>query len=176
MAEQTPELDHTQPQPSRPHLPKDYGVPETDEGMLPWSWAEERLTAVKNYWMSTTRPDGRPHAVPQWALWLDGAVYFDGSPATRKNRNLVTNPAMVIHLESGDEVVILEGVAREAGGPPRELAERLAAAYTAKYKEQNYSPSPDTWDQGGLWRVEPSLVLAWSEFPKTMTRWRFGGG
>ena len=98
--------------PSRPSMPDGYGVPDTDEGLLDWSWAVERLESALNYWFATTRPDGRPHAMPAWAVWLDGGLYFEGSPLTRRARNLAANPAVVVHLESGDEVVILEGEAR----------------------------------------------------------------
>ena len=164
-----------EPQQSRPVMPAGYGVPESDEGMLDWSWAVERLEAARNYWFSTTRSDRRPHAMPAWAVWLDGELYFEGSPLTRRAHNLALNPAVVVHLESGDEVVILEGDAREAGKPDRSLAERLAAGFTAKYAETtyNYRPSPEQWDRGGLWVMRPRVAFGWSEFPKTVTRWRF---
>ena len=97
-------------------MPQGYGVPETEEGLLPWSWATARLEAALNYWFATTRPDGRPHAMPAWAVWLDDSLYFEGSPATRRARNLAENPQVSVHLESGDEVVILEG---RAGTRPR---------------------------------------------------------
>jgi nitroimidazol reductase NimA-like FMN-containing flavoprotein (pyridoxamine 5'-phosphate oxidase superfamily) len=158
----------------RPALPRDYGVPEHDEGLLDWSWAVERLAQAKNYWFSTTRPDGRPHAMPAWAAWVDGALYFDGSPETRRGRNLAQNPSIVIHLESGDEVVIVEGEAIYTGKPEGGLAERLAAALASKYRPI-YDPSPDTWNEGGLWMLRPSVAFGWTEFPKNMTRWRFAG-
>jgi nitroimidazol reductase NimA-like FMN-containing flavoprotein (pyridoxamine 5'-phosphate oxidase superfamily) len=162
-----------EPERSRPVLPDGYGVPANDEGLLTWDWAVERLESARNYWFSTTRPDGRPHAMPAWAVWLDGLLYFEGSPATRRARNLATNPALSVHLESGDEVVILEGQARETGRPPRALAERLAGAFTAKYTESHgYRPSAEQWDNGGLWALHPRIAFAWSEFPKTVTRWR----
>ncbi len=82
--------------------------------MQTWSWAVERLESALNYWFSTTRPDGRPHAMPAWAVWVDHALYFDGSPETRRSRNLAVNPAIAVHLESGDQVVILEGEALKA--------------------------------------------------------------
>ncbi len=96
-------------------MPEGYGVPDTDEGVLDWSWAVARLESALNYWFATTRPDGRPHAMPAWAVWLDGTLYFEGSPLTRRARNIAANPAVVVHLESGDDVVILEGEAREVG-------------------------------------------------------------
>src|SRR5579859_981547 len=122
-----------EPQRSRPVLPRDYGVPETEAGMVSWSWAVEQLEQARNFWFSTTRPDGRPHAMPAWAVWLDGALYFDGSPETRRGRNLAANPAIVVHLESGDRVVVLEGDAVDAGRPEPQLAARLVATFEANY-------------------------------------------
>jgi len=174
MVEQTPGGTHAEPKRSRPSMPEGYGVPEDDASLLPWSWAVERLEQARNYWFSTTRPDGRPHAMPAWAVWLDGVLYFEGSPETRRARNVAANPAIVVHLESGDEVVILEGEARAAGKPERALAERLAAAFGAKYAAtHDYRPAPDQWDNGGLWAVRPRVAFAWSKFPTTVTRWQF---
>ncbi len=156
----------------RPAMPTDYGVPDHDEGLLDWTWAVERLAAAKNYWFHTTRPDGRPHAMPAWGAWVDGAIYFDGSPETRRGRNLAENSSIVVHLESGDEVVIVEGEAVYQGKPTREIAEQLAAALAAKYSP-TYAPTPDTWDEGGLWRVRATVAFGWTSFPKDVTRWRF---
>jgi nitroimidazol reductase NimA-like FMN-containing flavoprotein (pyridoxamine 5'-phosphate oxidase superfamily) len=174
MSEQTPLQLHTTPRVSRPHMPDGYGTPDTDEGLLPWSWAVERLERARNYWFSTTRPDGRPHAMPAWAAWIDGTLYFEGSPQTRRAQNIAANPHVSIHLESGDEVVILEGVAHETGKPERALAERLAAVFTEKYSaSHDYRPGTDQWDEGGLWAMRPRVAFAWSEFPKTVTRFNF---
>ena len=156
----------------RPTMPQGYGVPEDDTGLLEWSWAVERLAAAKNYWFHTTRPDGRPHAMPAWGAWVDGALYFDGSPETRRARNLAENSSIVVHLESGDEVVIVEGEAVYQGRPSREIAEQLAAALAAKYGP-TYEPAPDTWDEGGLWRVRATVAFGWTTFPTNVTRWRF---
>ena len=75
-----------EPTVERPTMPDGYGVPDTLEGALPWSWAVERLASARNMWFSTTRPDGRPHAVPAWGMWLDGGGYFEGSPETLRAR------------------------------------------------------------------------------------------
>jgi hypothetical protein len=55
----------SQPRASRPYMP-DNGVvgPAEGRGLLPWSWAEERLIASHNYWVATVWPDGRPHVMP----------------------------------------------------------------------------------------------------------------
>lgn len=161
------------PEVGRPLLPRDYGVPQSEEGLLPWAHVTERLAAAKNYWICTTRPDGRPHATPIWGVFFEGRIYFDGSPETRRGKNLAANPAITVHLESGDYVVIVEGTTEQITPPDRAFAERLAATYAAKYADKGYSPGPETWDGGGLYRVTHQTVLAWTTFPADMTRWRF---
>ena len=163
-----------EPRADRPLMPPGYGVPESTDGLLDWSWAVERLEPALNYWFSTTRPDNRPHAMPAWGVWLDDALYFEGSPATRRARNLAENPSLVVHLESGDEVVVLEGRAEDATKPPTETAERLAA-FGTKYGDTRwqYRPAPDQWDGGGLWLLRPAVAFGWSDFPRDVTRWRF---
>jgi hypothetical protein len=150
-------------------MPQGYGVPETDDGLLPWSWAIARLEAALNYWFATTRPDGRPHAMPAWAVWLDDSLYFEGSPETRRARNLAENPQVSVHLESGDEVVILEGRVEEVDAVP-ELV-RFADAYEAKYAVR---PSDDGTG-GPVYRLRPERAYTWLEadYPKTATRWVF---
>ena len=78
-----------------------------DSTPLPWTWATERLTTAPNYWISTTRLDGRPHARPVWGVWLDGACYF--STGSLAAAHLPQHPDITVHLESGSEVVIIEG-------------------------------------------------------------------
>lgn len=95
-----------------PHMPKLYGI-KPRKKYLPWGHADQRLARSRNYWICTVRPDGRPHSIPVWGFWLDGALYFGTGRATRKARNLAANPHLSIHLESGDDVIILEGTAVE---------------------------------------------------------------
>src|SRR3954468_17640441 len=75
---------------------KGYGVPSTAEGMLPWEWAVERLVAARNHWIATTRPNGRPHAMPVWGVWIDEAFFFGSGRSSAKSRNLAANPAIVV--------------------------------------------------------------------------------
>jgi hypothetical protein len=58
-------LNAGMPRASRPYMPG-YGIQGPDEGsgLLPWSWAEQRLTASRNYWVTSLWPDGRPHSMP----------------------------------------------------------------------------------------------------------------
>ena len=162
----------TTPKPSRPYVP-DYGIPESADGMLPWGQVLERLTEALHYWVCTVDAGRRPHATPVWGVVIDDTLHFDGSPETRRGLNMAANPAVAIHLESGTDVVIVHGDAREIRGAGQDFYERLAAAYSAKYKPLGYDPAPDTWATGGLYAVTPHTAFAWTSFPDDATRWRF---
>jgi len=97
------------PKTTRPHMPG-YGLPKTKKGLLPWKWAEDRLNKSRQYWIATTRPDGRPHVMIVWALWMDGVLYFSTGSKSRKAQNLAKNPHCTMCTEQAVEAVILEGV------------------------------------------------------------------
>jgi hypothetical protein len=155
----------------RPAMPESYGLQRASEGrgLLAWQWAEERLENARNYWISSTRPDGRPHAAPLWGVWLRGALYFGTGRGSQKWVNFNTNPAVVAHLESGDEVVILEGAVQEARDP----------AYLAEYiraSDEKYGFQPDPGDPNtSVYKLKPEKALGWLEkdFPGSATRWIF---
>ena len=96
-------------------MPDGYGVPESDDGLLAWADVEARLVESPQYWLATTRPDGRPHVVPRWGVWLDGGLFYDGAPTTRHVRNLTTNQACTLHLEDGWHAVVVEGTSSPRG-------------------------------------------------------------
>jgi Pyridoxamine 5'-phosphate oxidase len=157
-------------------MPEGYGLPASSDGLLPWSAVEARLVAATSYWLATVRPDGRPHVVPRWGVWLDGRFWYDGSPQTVHVQNLTVNPAVSLNLESGTEAVIVEGVSEPARAAPETLGARLSAAFV-KYHDAGYKPEADAWageDGGGLRVIVPRRALAWFSFPADATRFRFG--
>ena len=160
----------------RPTFPAGYGLPDTDEGLLDWSAVEARLVESKHYWLATVRPDGRPHLIPRWGVWLDDAFYYDGSPTTRHARNLEANPACSLSLEDGWHAVMLEGTSIATRADADGLGTRLSAAF-GKYHGDGYAPKPDAWagEQGGGLRVfTPVTAMAWFSFPTDATRFVFG--
>ena len=171
MAQQKQEQTRTGVRRGRPHMPKGYGVPEDDQGLLDWTHVQERMTAARHYWICTSRPDGRPHATPIWGVWVDDVLYIEGAPETRRGRNIAANPAVSAHLESGEDVLILEGEAHEIVQPDKTLAARLVEAYGEKYAYAGYRPTPQNWDSGGLYAIQPRVVIAWTKFPQDATRW-----
>jgi hypothetical protein len=142
---------------------------------LPWTWATERLTRARNYWIATTRPDGKPHSRPVWGIWIDDTFYF--STGSLAASNLVTRPAITVHLESGSEVVIIEGVAEPVNDAT--LVEQVVSLYNQKY---NWNLDPHDLP-GPFYAVRPQVAFGWhfdeSELnPEstglgTATRWRF---
>jgi general stress protein 26 len=150
--------------------PADYPFPKSQEGLLPWSRAKEHLEKSRYYWLVTARPDGRPHAAPLWGAWVDNLLYFDGSPETRWARNIAVNPAASVNLESGNDVVIVEGTV-ELVVTDAELASRLVDIWTEKYGR--YQPEADT---RGIFRFRPRSARAWSnEEMSDGARWFFSG-
>lgn len=160
-----------EPTPDRPDMPDGYGIPRDGSGadILSWEQIEQWLRDSRNYWISSTNPDGTPHAMPVWGLWFEGAVAFSTSRRSRKGRNLVARPEVAIHLESGDNVVILHGKIGEM--TDRDQLERMADAYEKKYELR-----PDPHDPENItFALYPVRALTWLErdFPNTATRWRW---
>lgn len=162
--------ERLRPPAGRPYMPG-YGISPEDPGLLPWSFVDERMASARNYWICTTRPDGRPHAAPVWGIWLDGTFYFGTDARSVKGRNLAANPEVVVHLESGDEVVIFEGAVRPINTADPGLIQRIADQYRAKY---DFGPDPGSADAPFL-ALHPRVVFAWLEtdFPNTATRWTY---
>jgi pyridoxamine 5'-phosphate oxidase-like protein len=160
-----------EPSADRAHIPG-YGVPDSTEGMLPWSWAVVRLERAITYALGTASADGTPHVIPIWGAWVDDRWYVEGGP-TRWQRNLRENPRMVIQVEDGDDVVIVEGDATELTAPPEPLSSAILAGYAKYIEAKDYRASADHWADGGLWCLRPVKAFAWSRFPEDVTRFRF---
>ena len=108
-------------------------------------------------------------AAPIWGVLVEDDLYLETAPFTRKARNIAARPAVSVHVERGDEAVIVDGDAEDFR-PDGRLGALLAAAFAAKYP--GYEPTPDSWSDGSLCRVVPRKILAWRDMP-TATRWRF---
>ena len=151
-----------------------YGtLPATEgSGLLPWSWAEEKLLSSRNYWVVTVWPDGRPHAMPVWGMWHDMAFWFSSSRPSRKTRNLRADPRCVVTIEDALNPVVVEGTA-ELLTDPMDLAKLLAlenTKYVTDYKI-------DMLDQAvsSCFRVRPrwAFGIKDGDFTGSPTRWEF---
>jgi hypothetical protein len=149
------------------------------------SWAEAlvELEQAEVFWLSTVRPDGRPHVTSLLAVWWDAAMYFCTGPTEQKARNLADNPACALttgrNALDGLDIVI-EGRAI-AVSDPAEL-DRVAGTYEAKYGPHFEAPD-GTWSglgdamrEGGVlvFRVAPDTAFGFGKGePYSQTRWQF---
>ncbi len=153
---------------------------------LPWSRPRERLEALSTedmtWFLSTIRPDGRPHSAGVGAQWFDGDLFFTSGPGTRKSRNVDANPASTISVRLEGIDLVLEGDAERVTDEP--TLEKLASlyrkggweaevendAFTAPFSAPSAGPPP--WH---LYRFRFHTVfgVATAE-PHGATRWRFG--
>ncbi|MGH3487805.1 MAG: pyridoxamine 5'-phosphate oxidase family protein [Actinopolymorphaceae bacterium] len=140
--------------------------------LLPWGWAEERLTSALSFWVATATTTGRPHVRPVWGVWLDdGFMFASGSPVAAAN--IAANSAVTVHLESSQDVVIVEG-AGERVVDPAEL-QRYVAANNHKYDYNAFVAGENVAAPGiapgPAYRVRPRVVYGWEAELRNPTRW-----
>jgi PPOX class probable F420-dependent enzyme len=151
-----------------------YGIrgPFEGGGLLPWRWAEDRLTSSRSYWVGTAWPDGRPHSMPVWGVWDAGAFWFSSGLRSRKARNVAADPRCVVTTEDATEPVIVEG---EAGivTDERRIA-RFVEAMNAKYDAGMTIGFQDPAVNVTI-RVRPrrAFGIAQGDFTGSATRWQF---
>jgi hypothetical protein len=160
-----------EPTASRPYMPG-YGTlgPDEGTGLLPWSWAVERLTASHDYWVATVRPDSAPSVLPVWGAWMEGAVWFSSSFASRRARNLDAEPRCTVTNDDPAQPVSLQGVAERVTDP--EAIEAYTAVTNEKYAVDY---TADFYTENALFAVRPTIVFGLTEadFAGSPTRWTF---
>lgn len=155
----------------RPAFAKEYGINQDEKNLIPWEWVDEQMAQSRNYWITSVKPEGNPHAVPVWGVYVNHLLYFGSNKGAQKTKNLINNPNISVHLESGDEVVILEGTAKVI--TDKKAMEPIATAFKVKYPP--FNPEPHFDDTMTLFVVLPAKVFAWTEkdFVKDATCWWF---
>jgi len=162
----------SKPKASRPQA-LGYGFPKGTKGLLPWSWAEQRLKKSHNYWITTVKPDGSPHTMVVWGLWQDGRFLFSTGSQSRKGRNLEQNRHCVVCTEHAHEAIIVEGIAEIADVAARR---KMLPFYERKYNFDMTSMKDDILAmKEPVFAVRPRVVFAmWEKhFPTKSTRWKF---
>ncbi len=137
--------------------------------------ARSRLRAATSYWLSTTRPDGRPHAMPVWGVLIGDEFWF--GTAGQKVHNLRHQPYAIVHHESADDVAIVEGVVERR--PLADAPDAVVAAFRDKYIDPTtgrpfeLAGEPSAADGAWLYMLRIEVGHAWLEgsFPGTQTRW-----
>jgi hypothetical protein len=154
---------------SRPYMPG-YGIVGASEGtgLLPWSWAEERLTASHDYWLATVWPDGRPHVMPVWGVWAEDSLWFSASAGSRKTRNIEQDPRTVATTDDALNPVVVEGHTYWIHDPVAISAftDHVNAKYATDY-------SVDFFSGNACLQLLPSWIFGLTEgdFTGSPTRW-----
>jgi F420H(2)-dependent biliverdin reductase len=73
---------------------------------------QQRLETSRNLWLATVRPNGSPHLVPIWFVWVNDKAYLCTSNESVKARNISRNPRVAFALEDGDDPVLIQGTAK----------------------------------------------------------------
>jgi len=166
-------LNKASPKATRPQIPG-YGLPKTKKGLLPWKWADDRLKKSRQYWIATTRPDGRPHVMVIWALWMDGTLYFSTGSTSRKARNLAKDPRCTMCTENAAEAVVLEGTVETEQRVER--IREFLKLYERKYKFDMSGMAGDLLSlKEPVFRLRPEIGFGLAErtFSQSATRWLF---
>jgi nitroimidazol reductase NimA-like FMN-containing flavoprotein (pyridoxamine 5'-phosphate oxidase superfamily) len=133
----------------------------TTRGHIPWSNVDARLRSMREIWVATTSPSGRPDATPVWFWWDGEAAYFTCAAVARKARNIAHQPEVVLLNGDGADPIILKGRAEPV--VDEDELERVDRAYAEKYV------APQTGERATIfvaddhvYRVRPRIVSAWS--------------
>ena len=147
----------------------------------PTSWAEARalLEQAKVYWITTVRPDGRPHVTSLFAVWLDDAFYFCTGDTERKAKNLARSAHCVVttgcHVDEGLDVVI-EGDAVKVSEEARlrRLAELWKSKYNWDWKVKSGAFRGKDGNVATVYEVAPATAFGFAKGATPgQTRWRF---
>jgi PPOX class probable F420-dependent enzyme len=159
--------------PDRPVMPG-YGVlsAEQGSGLIPWPEVERRLTVSHDYWVATVRPDGRPHVMPVWGVWLDGRLWFSSGLRSRKARNLAADPRCTLTTDDAQNPVVLDGVAARVAD-----ADGISAFVVAMNAKYDAGMTADFLDPAvnATFAVRPerAIALTHDDFTGSPTRWTF---
>lgn len=148
-----------------------------------WDDARRQLEEAQLYWISTVRPDGRPHVTTLISVWTGGVAFICTGPDERKARNLAYNPHCILltgcNVEEGLDVVVEGNAARVTDDTK---LQRIAEAFEAKYGRFWHFDVRDgafyeSERAGPAWvfEIAPSTAFGFGKGEVfSQTRWRFG--
>ena len=128
---------------------------------------EQLLSAAHIGVLGSVDRTGRPHQVPIWYLWRDGAVLMLTDRSSRKWRNLLANPSASFCVDTKVppyQAVILEGEVSEAPDQDyRGLLREMAVHYLGEREGNRYADGSTTGDPDSsvVFRLTPSGTVSW---------------
>lgn len=131
----------------------------------------EDLATAPILWLSTTRPDGRPHIVPTWFDWDGETITVFTKPDAQKVRNLRHQPNVMVALgrpEANFAVELLEGEAVVVDAPPdgagrtvRLPSPRFGRKYRAALVDAGYTLDTYAAEYPQVVRIRLTRLLDW---------------
>jgi hypothetical protein len=155
-----------------------------DAAPTPWAVADEQLQHAELFWLTTVRPEGRPHVTPLLSVWVNGKLYFSTGEDERKAKNLLHNTHCI--LTTGRNTLNQEGLDLVIEGEAVRIYDtgelrRVADAYRAKYgSDWSFAVRKDGVFLGGqgnvalVYGVAPTTAFGFGKGKTfSQTRWRF---
>jgi PPOX class probable F420-dependent enzyme len=129
------------------------------------------LQTAQILWLSTTRPDGRPHIVPTWFDWDGEWITLHTKPDAQKVRNMRHESNVMVALGRPDldfAVELLEGEAMvvDTSTGTRDAADghpsaRFARKYRATLAEAGYTIASFGAEYPLVVRIRLTRLLDW---------------
>lgn len=128
------------------------------EDELEWYLRLERTVRL-----ATVSPEGSPHVVPLWFVWLDGTMFMNSTADNVTVRNLEHNAMVTGVVDDGktyDELrgVLVHGTVMRADDDPRlpDVEHRWSEKYLAG------NPVPFSHWRNRIWlRLRPDRFTSW---------------
>lgn len=121
---------------------------------------DAQLHALRSLWVCTTRPDGRPHAMPVWFTWDGHTLYFATHASSQKAKNVQHQPAVIVHAGDGGDVIVIEGTAVVVTDEAE--IQRVDRERAAKYVDPPTGARDTILVEGTvLYRLRPRHVMTW---------------
>jgi hypothetical protein len=158
------------------------GFSSPDATPVPWAEATKDLEKAEIFWLSTVRPDGRPHVTPLAAVWRDGAIYFCTGSSERKTLNLAENQHVVVTtgcnvFKEGLDIVIEGDAVRTTDQAKLQgLADGLRAKYGSffDFQVREGGLAGEDGDVAPAFEVAPKRAFGFARGEQfSQTRWQF---
>jgi len=156
------------------------GFSSAGAAATPWATVREQLEGAEIAWLTTVRPDGRPHVTPLLFIWQEGALYFCTGADERKAHNLAQNAHCILTTgcdalnEGGDLVVEGDAVPEHDASTLQKLAERYTAKYGWHFTVRDGALYGDGGNVAQVYAIQPTTVFAFGKGePFSQTRYRF---
>jgi PPOX class probable F420-dependent enzyme len=114
-------------------------------------------------------PDGGPHVVPLWFVWLDDAIYVSGRRESTVCRNVNRDPRVALQFDRGlawteQAGVVVRGKA-ELLSPDEPAGRRALSAWFEKYRGElagyGFAAYTEQIKEPVMIRVRPDRLATW---------------